>query len=69
MTQYVWDRYGASSFRFWSCWYWTESTQPNVSGKLIKAALGEAHGNKAQAMILGVRRRLLYEKLTEFGVT
>ena len=34
---------------------------PNVSGQLIKAALGEAHGNKAEAMILGVRRRLLYE--------
>jgi len=42
---------------------------PNVSGQLIKAALGEAHGNKAEAMILGVRRRLLYEKLTEFGLT
>jgi len=40
-----------------------------VEAQLIRAALGEAHGNKAEAArILGVRRRLLYEKLSELGL-
>jgi len=48
--------------------YWNILRQ--VEGQLIKAALGEAHGNKAEAArILGVRRRLLYEKLSELGIT
>jgi len=47
--------------------YWNVLRQ--VEAHLIKAALGEAHGNKAEAArILGVRRRLLYEKLLELGV-
>ena len=40
-----------------------------VEAQLIKSALAEAHGNKAEAArILGVRRRLLYEKLSELGM-
>jgi two-component system, NtrC family, response regulator AtoC len=47
--------------------YWTILKQ--VEGQLIRAALAEAHGNKAEAArILGVRRRLLYEKLSELGM-
>jgi DNA-binding NtrC family response regulator len=35
----------------------------------VKAALGEAQGNKAEAArILGIQRRLLYEKLSELGL-
>jgi two-component system, NtrC family, response regulator AtoC len=40
-----------------------------VEAQLIRTALGEAHGNKAEAArILGVRRRLLYEKMSELGL-
>jgi two-component system response regulator AtoC len=40
-----------------------------VEAQLIRSALGEAHGNKAEAArILGVRRRLLYEKMSELGL-
>jgi two-component system response regulator AtoC len=47
--------------------YWTVLKQ--VEAQLIRAALAEAHGNKAEAArILGVRRRLLYEKLSELGL-
>jgi two-component system response regulator AtoC len=47
--------------------YWTVLRQ--VETQLIRAALAEAHGNKAEAArILGVRRRLLYEKLSELGM-
>jgi two-component system, NtrC family, response regulator AtoC len=47
--------------------YWNVLRQ--VEAQLIKSALAEAHGNKAEAArILGVRRRLLYEKLTELGL-
>jgi len=42
---------------------------PKFPANSSKRLFGEAHGNKAEAMILGVRRRLLYEKLTEFGLT
>jgi two-component system response regulator AtoC len=41
----------------------------NVEAQLIKSALGEAQGNKAEAArILGVQRRLLYEKISELGL-
>jgi DNA-binding NtrC family response regulator len=47
--------------------YW--NVLRRVETQLIKAALTEAHGNKAEAArILGVRRRLLYEKLAELGL-
>ena len=40
-----------------------------VEGRLLKAALDEANGNKAEAArILGIQRRLLYEKLSELGI-
>jgi len=40
-----------------------------VEAQLVKAALGEAQGNKAEAArILGIQRRLLYEKLSELGL-
>ena len=40
-----------------------------VEGQLLKAALDEAKGNKAEAArILGVQRRLLYEKISELGI-
>lgn len=40
-----------------------------VEGQLLKAALDEAKGNKAEAArILGVQRRLLYEKINELGI-
>src|SRR5262249_18711703 len=46
--------------------YWTVIRK--VECQLLKAALDEAKGNKAEAArILGVQRRLLYEKLTELG--
>jgi len=41
-----------------------------VETQMVKAALGEAQGNKAEAArILGIHRRLLYEKLTELGLS
>jgi two-component system, NtrC family, response regulator AtoC len=47
--------------------YWNVLRQ--VETQLIRAALGEAQGNKTEAArILGVRRRLLYEKLAELGL-
>lgn len=47
--------------------YWNVIRQ--VETQLLKAALGEAQGNKAEAArILGIQRRLLYEKLTELGL-
>jgi len=47
--------------------YWNVLRQ--VEARLIHAALLEAHGNKAEAArILDIRRRLLYEKLTELGM-
>jgi len=36
---------------------------------MVKAALGEAQGNKTEAArILGIHRRLLYKKLSELGL-
>ena len=47
--------------------YWPVIRQ--VEAQLVKAALGEAQGNKAEAArILGIQRRLLYEKIAEFGL-
>jgi DNA-binding NtrC family response regulator len=47
--------------------YWRVVRQ--VEAQLVKAALGEAQGNKAEAArILGIQRRLLYEKLSELGL-
>jgi two-component system response regulator AtoC len=46
--------------------YWTVIRK--VETQLLKAALDEARGNKAEAArILGIQRRLLYEKLGELG--
>ena len=40
-----------------------------VEAELVRAALGEAGGNKTEAArILGVQRRLLYQKMTELGL-
>ena len=40
-----------------------------VQAELLRASLAETQGNKTEAArILGVQRRLLYEKLTEFGM-
>jgi DNA-binding NtrC family response regulator len=40
-----------------------------VQAQLLKSALQEAKGNKAEAArVLGIQRRLLYEKLTELGL-
>lgn len=40
-----------------------------VEGQLLRAALQDTHGNKAEAArILGIQRRLLYEKLAELGL-
>jgi DNA-binding NtrC family response regulator len=48
--------------------YWNVIRQ--VEAQLIRAALGEAQGNKAEAArILGIQRRLLYEKLSELGLS
>jgi len=47
--------------------YWQVIRQ--VEAQLVKAALGEAQGNKAEAArILGIQRRLLYEKISELGL-
>jgi len=44
-------------------------TLRKVEGQLLKAALDEASGNKAEAArILGIQRRLLYEKMSELGM-
>ena len=40
-----------------------------VEGRLLKAALQDANGNKTEAArILGIQRRLLYEKMSELGI-
>jgi DNA-binding NtrC family response regulator len=40
-----------------------------VEAQLLRAALRDAQGNKAEAArILGIQRRLLYEKMAEFGL-
>ena len=47
--------------------YW--SVIHKVEAQLIRAALNEAHGNKAEAArILGIQRRLLYQKMAEFDL-
>ena len=41
-----------------------------IEAYMLKAALAEAHGNKARAAgILGIQRRLLYDKMREHGIT
>jgi DNA-binding NtrC family response regulator len=41
-----------------------------VESQLVRAALQDAQGNKAEAArILGIQRRLLYEKMAEFGLS
>jgi len=41
-----------------------------VEAQLLRAALEEAKGNKTEAArILGIQRRLLYEKMAEFGLS
>jgi DNA-binding NtrC family response regulator len=40
-----------------------------VEERLVRAALEEANGNKTEAAkVLGIQRRLLYEKMSEFGL-
>lgn len=40
-----------------------------VEEHLVRAALQEANGNKTEAArVLGIQRRLLYEKMSEFGL-
>ena len=40
-----------------------------VEARLLRAAVQDAKGNKAEAArILGIQRRLLYEKMAEFGL-
>src|SRR5262249_788205 len=47
--------------------YWNNVRR--LEAHLVKSALEEAKGNKAEAArILGVQRRLLYEKMTELGL-
>lgn len=47
--------------------YWKNIRK--LEAHLVKAALDEARGNKAEAArILGVQRRLLYEKMAELGL-
>lgn len=47
--------------------YWPVIRQ--VESQLVKAALSESQGNKAEAArILGIQRRLLYEKIEELGL-
>ena len=41
-----------------------------VEAQLVRSALQKALGDKAEAArILGIQRRLLYEKMAEFGLT
>ncbi|MCC6291538.1 MAG: sigma-54-dependent Fis family transcriptional regulator [Bryobacterales bacterium] len=48
--------------------YWTVIRR--VESQLIRAALRDARGNKAEAArVLGIQRRLLYEKMAEFGLS
>jgi two-component system response regulator AtoC len=48
--------------------YWNVIRE--VEAQLLRAALEEAKGNKAEAArILGIQRRLLYEKMSEFGLS
>jgi DNA-binding NtrC family response regulator len=48
--------------------YWNVVRQ--VEMHLLRTALEETKGNKAEAArILGIQRRLLYEKMTEFGLS
>jgi DNA-binding NtrC family response regulator len=40
-----------------------------VEERLLKAGLDHANGNKAEAArILGIQRRLRYEKMSELGI-
>jgi DNA-binding NtrC family response regulator len=40
-----------------------------VEAQLLRAALAEAEGNKLKAAaLLGIQRRLLYEKMREYGM-
>ncbi len=48
--------------------YWTVVRE--VEAHLLRTALEDAKGNKAEAArILGIQRRLLYEKMAEFGLS
>ena len=48
--------------------YWKVIREVEV--QLLRGALEEAKGNKAEAArILGIQRRLLYEKMAEFGLS
>jgi len=48
--------------------YWTVVRE--VETHLLRTALEDAKGNKAEAArILGIQRRLLYEKMAEFGLS
>jgi len=48
--------------------FWSVVRQ--VETQLVKSALGEAQGNKTEAArILGIQRRLLYQKLSELGLS
>ena len=47
--------------------YWNVIRE--VEAQLVRSALRDSEGNKAEAArILGIQRRLLYEKMTEFGI-
>ena len=47
--------------------YWTVIRQ--VEERLVRGALEDAHGNKTEAArILGIQRRLLYDKMSDFGL-
>jgi DNA-binding NtrC family response regulator len=47
--------------------YWTVIRQ--VEKQMICAALTEVKGNKAEAArLLGIQRRLLYQKMEEYGI-
>ena len=46
-----------------------KQTIKKVEAQILKAALAEAGGNKMRAAaILGIQRRLLYEKMREHGL-